>query len=394
MTKFKNSSEFVKALLAQEPILDGSAYAEHRRKLLDRLAGAERRERRGRYISIGAVIIVFVILSALYSVAVLGIAKTESWPDWAKYTLMLFVILLPFSALLLITIYFFRHYRELRQARDHVYRSALLDLPRQIEELRSQVEELRGRRGSPSPEATPPDKQGAFTLFEMLVTVGILGLLASLLFPALSHAKAQARLIQCKSNLSQIGKALIMYEGETGSYPAAGLPVLKTDRTLIRTDDSWDMRLFPLVANNSNVFSCPSRSPGFEAGLKKDAYGYNAWGSSTIHDFSQNLGLGSGMTNSAHPVVRSSDVRSPADMVAVGDLQMPPGLWINTITPNTPMPLGGLNSVIADRHRGGANMVFCDGHVEFSKQPRWIEATDSARRRWNNDNAPHRETWR
>jgi prepilin-type processing-associated H-X9-DG protein len=47
----------------------------------------------------------------------------------------------------------------------------------------------------------------------------------------------------------------------------------------------------------------------------------------------------------------------------------------------------------SDRHRGRANMLFCDGHVETAHQARWIEKTDRARRRWNNDNEPHRETW-
>jgi prepilin-type processing-associated H-X9-DG protein len=45
------------------------------------------------------------------------------------------------------------------------------------------------------------------------------------------------------------------------------------------------------------------------------------------------------------------------------------------------------------RHRGGANILFCDGHVEFGKQSKWIEKTPEARRQWNNDNQPHPETW-
>jgi prepilin-type processing-associated H-X9-DG protein len=80
-------------------------------------------------------------------------------------------------------------------------------------------------------------------------------------------------------------------------------------------------------------------------------------------------------------------------MVAVGDMQMLPGLWINTITPNLSQPFGSLRTAIPDRHRRGANLVFCDGHVEFAKQNKWIESTAFARRRWNNDNQPHPETW-
>jgi len=47
----------------------------------------------------------------------------------------------------------------------------------------------------------------------------------------------------------------------------------------------------------------------------------------------------------------------------------------------------------ADIHSRRANMAFCDGHVEYAKQDKWTEESDAARRRWNNDHEPHRETW-
>ena len=145
MTEFKNSSEFVKALLVQEPTLDAAAYREHRRKLLDRLAAAERQERRGRYISIAAAVIA-PALSTLYLAAIFKARTEEPPPEWMQYILMMGIILLPFTAILLVAVYFFRHRRELRHARNDVYSSALLDLPRQIEELRRQIEELRRER--------------------------------------------------------------------------------------------------------------------------------------------------------------------------------------------------------------------------------------------------------
>ena len=40
-------------------------------------------------------------------------------------------------------------------------------------------------------------------------------------------------------------------------------------------------------------------------------------------------------------------------------------------------------------HRGGANVLFCDAHVDYGNQGKWIERTDRARRRWNNDHEPH-----
>ena len=58
-----------------------------------------------------------------------------------------------------------------------------------------------------------------FTLVELLVVIAITGILAGLLLPALSKAKAHARSAACKNHLSQIGRAMAMYVGEFNRYP-------------------------------------------------------------------------------------------------------------------------------------------------------------------------------
>ncbi|HDP35574.1 MAG TPA: type II secretion system protein, partial [Candidatus Hydrogenedentes bacterium] len=62
-----------------------------------------------------------------------------------------------------------------------------------------------------------------FTLIELLVVIAIISILASLLLPALSRARAQARSSQCVNNLRQLYLANIMYAAEhNGHYvPAA-----------------------------------------------------------------------------------------------------------------------------------------------------------------------------
>jgi prepilin-type processing-associated H-X9-DG protein len=48
---------------------------------------------------------------------------------------------------------------------------------------------------------------------------------------------------------------------------------------------------------------------------------------------------------------------------------------------------------VGNWHNGGANLLFCDGHVEFAKQSVWMAANDGERQLWNSDNQPHEEYW-
>jgi|ERR1041385_1052329 prepilin-type N-terminal cleavage/methylation domain-containing protein len=379
------SDDFVEGLLAQDSFFASPELAEQRRKIIDRLNEAGHHEKRARRFVLTACAICFVIVGSVFAGAAFEIMHAAAWPDWARIIVALVVLLSPMTVLLLVGLYLFRYRWELVSARKAARRQALAEIPRQISELRHELEELR-KQTSKRPGAGAGT---GFTLIEMLMVLGVLTILTSLLLPGLASAKARARIVTCKNNLGQMGKALTMYEADFRYFPGVGndkTPIGKPP-WFVLSEESWLSKITPYLATNSPIFTCPEYRP-----LEPDSqcYGYNAGGSCEMNYPPYTLGLGLGK---GFPFIASSGVKVPADMIALGDLQLPRSLARFVITPWHKHPLGGLDSVIPPRHAGGSVLVFLDAHVEWLKRPRWIAETDSVRSRWNNDHEPHRETW-
>jgi prepilin-type N-terminal cleavage/methylation domain-containing protein len=102
------------------------------------------------------------------------------------------------------------------------------------------------RRGAPT-------RRRGVTLLEVLVVVGIIAIIAAILLPVLSKARAASQKITCLSNLRSIGIAFHLY----AEHNTMRLPDPTTTRI------SWEASLLPYAS--SSVFKCPSDSEVFPA---------------------------------------------------------------------------------------------------------------------------------
>jgi prepilin-type processing-associated H-X9-DG protein/prepilin-type N-terminal cleavage/methylation domain-containing protein len=393
MKSSASSDDYVNLLLAQDSLLNSQEFEEHRRKVLQRLTDAAKQEKSVRKFALIASACCGILFVVLYAGAILRVRASGNLPEWLLYLVALVIILSPLTALLLFSIYLFRYRREFVRARKEARSQALLEMPHQVAELRKELGQLREQLATERAAKESTEKK-AFTLLEMLMVLAIIGLLASLLLPGLTAAKARGRTTTCKNNLQQMVHALAMYESDFGFLPGAGDSAIITNNYpwMLPSTNSWIVRISPYVGSHSDIFSCPEYQPhmNWNKSMKSDSFGYNAGGGSQLHlHMDKNLGLGFGKDH----FIRSTALADPADMIELGDLQLPNSVWFNIISPGHKQPIGNVNSLVPSRHSGGANMVFCDGHVQWSRQLKWIVEDASARSRWNNDHQPHPETW-
>ena len=174
-------------------------------------------------------------------------------------------------------------------------------------------------------------KKQSFTLIELLVVISIIGILASLLLPAISVSRSKARTISCTSNQRQIGIAMMM-NGDTydGSFP---LPIYESTSGTIRINN-WDDQLGSFDGRNltdaqkydrssdnefkigNSIYKCPSSAvdPGPRPRFR--SYAFN--GNNHVYDHPEQM-LISDDRNHPTWARKQHDVTHSAKTIAIFD---------------------------------------------------------------------------
>ncbi|NCO35895.1 MAG: hypothetical protein AUJ92_21800 [Armatimonadetes bacterium CG2_30_59_28] len=245
---------------------------------------------------------------------------------------------------------------------------------------------------SPNPESGTRHPKFGFTLIELLVVIGIIVVLAGIIFPVFSKAREKGRSVKCQSNLKQIGGALEMYIADwdqrlPDSQPIYWLmPGCTKNKAAVWAPDpdpdpdpskslserktalelSWMGALQPYT-KSWEIFTCPSRQKlAYTDGKSGYAYNGTFW---------------SGVQNACGAIVGSQDSTSGLDgyrkITSIDDVT---DTIMVTDSPTNGKPEldGGTDTTgklcpsdYADgekphaRHNGGFNALFADGKVKW-----------------------------
>jgi prepilin-type N-terminal cleavage/methylation domain-containing protein len=148
----------------------------------------------------------------------------------------------------------------------------------------------------------------AFTLVELLVVIAIIGVLISLLLPAIQAAREAARRSECSNNLRQFGIAVLNYESARKKLPAGRLlprawgphvrilPYLEQSNLYGRVDFEEKIANSAVPLEDLSLFLCPSddvdRLDTTETPDTLDDWGRNSYRLNAGNDTGQMTGTG------------------------------------------------------------------------------------------------------
>ncbi len=204
-----------------------------------------------------------------------------------------------------------------------------------------------------------------FTLIELLVVIAIIAVLASMLLPALSKARAKARTITCSSKLRDIGLAQLMYANDNEG-------IIPPYRDYATPEKFW----YLLTQNGG--FLTPYLGTGVDSSSQYIGYADTAYkiksrlicpdavprtGSTAVfaygfNDHFFNPGLGGGPA-----AQKDNNWRHPSETVMLGETITGPHFNYGNPVDTTWSSLLPLDM----RHNNAANFSFCDGHVALQR---------------------------